>query len=146
MAYHTSLSAELRQIAPSVKTILVAQGQLDTTMFREVRVRGWLQRFLGPVIGAQEVAMGIVKLLDEGKGGEVRLPLFARLIAWLFVLPVGLAKLLRDFSGVDFVVDVGEATGLPNGGESIEEKSVRFEESESDSEESGNDTLAQQRL
>ena len=143
MAYHTSLSAEMRQIAPSVKTILVAQGQLDTIMFREMKVRGWLQRFLGPVIGAQEVAMGIVKLLDQGKGGEVRLPVFARLIAWLFVLPVGLAKLLRDFSGVDAVVDVGGLTGLPDSDESKEEKSVRFDDSASDSEVSSSDRLAQ---
>ena len=131
-------------MAPSVKMILVAQGQLDTTMFRNVKVRGWLQRFLAPVIGAQEVALGIVKLLDQGKGGEIRLPVFAKLIAWLFVMPEGVLKLFRDFSGVDAVVDVAGATGLPNGGELKGEKSVRFEsESESDSEISNSDRLAQ---
>ena len=133
LAYHVSLSAELRQIAPSVKTILVAQGQLDTVMFREVKVRGWLQRFLGPVIGAQEVAMAIVKLLDAGNGGEVRLPVFAGLIAWLFVLPVGVARILRDFSGVDAVVDVGGSSGFMNGGDIEDKKGITVEKSEDDS-------------
>lgn len=104
-------------------------------MFREVKVRGWLQRFLGPVLGAREVAMGVVKLLDEGKGGEVRLPTYAALVPWLLVLPSGMARLLRDFSGVDAVVDVkareiawpsGEKA---NGGESKDGDLV--EESES---------------
>ena len=115
LAYHASLSAELRQIAPAVKTILVAQGQLDTAMFREVRVRGWLQRFLGPVVGAQEVAVGIVRLLDQGRGGEVRVPVFAKWVAWLFVLPVGVGRVLRDFSGVDDVVEGEVGMGLPDG-------------------------------
>lgn len=86
-------------------------------MFRKVRLRGWLQRFLGPVIGAREVAMAIVKLLDQGKGGEVRLPAYAAMIPWLFILPSGLGRLLRDFSGVDSVVVVeGRENGSIGGG------------------------------
>ena len=84
-------------------------------MFRQVQVRGWLQRFLGPVIGAREVALGIMKLLDQGKGGEVRLPAYAALIPWLFVLPCGVARFLRGFSGVDAVVDGGEGEAIANG-------------------------------
>lgn len=59
--------------------------------------------------------MGIMQLLDQGKGGEVRLPAYAALIPWLFVLPCGVARFLRGFSGVDAVVDGGEGGAIANG-------------------------------
>ena len=90
--------------------------------------------------------MAIVRLLDQGKGGEVRLPAFAGLIAWLGVLPVGVAGWLRDFSGVDSVVNAGgvagEVVGLRGGGDMKGEKNVRFEDAESDSDGVGSDESA----
>ena len=114
IAYHNSLTAELADIAPQIKTILVAPGQLDTQLFKNVKLRGWLRNFFGPVVAAGEVAVRIVELIDKGEGGLVCLPAYARYIAWLGVLPVGVQRVLKGWSGIDgaFVLekrDVGEA-------------------------------------
>ena len=140
LAYHASLSAELAQSIPQIKTVLVAQGQLDTELFREVKVRGWLQRFTGPVIGAQEVALRIVKLLDEGRGGEVRTPFYAAQIGWMDVLPACIKSFLRSWSGVDHVVQVAESMKqTAEGKRSAVQTQAKSEMSETDSSEEEED-------
>lgn len=101
LAYHASLATELALIAPRVKTILVATGQLDTQMFGNVKLRGWLRNFFAPVVAAGEVAVKIVGLIDRGEGGVVSEPAYARWIAWLGVLPVGLQRLVKRWAGTD---------------------------------------------
>lgn len=100
-AYHASLTAELSFGAPQVKTILVAPGQLDTRMFHNVKLRGWLRNFLAPVVGAGELAVRIVEMVDRGDGGVVSEPAYARWIAWLHVLPAGMERVARGCSGLD---------------------------------------------
>ena len=108
LAYHASMTAELASEAPQVKTILVAPGQLDTQLFGNVKLRGWLRNFFGPVVGAGEMAVKIVDMVDRGEGGVVSEPAYARWIAWLGVLPVGLQRMVRNWGGVDdaFAADV----------------------------------------
>lgn len=108
LAYHASLTSELASKAPQVKTILVAPGQLDTQMFGNVKLRGWARNFFGPIIGAGEVAVKIVEMIDRGEGGVVSEPAYARWIAWLGVLPAGLQRVAKSWAGMDdaFVVDV----------------------------------------
>lgn len=101
LAYHASLTAELAAVAPQIKTVLVATGQLDTQLFGDVKLRGWWRRFFGPVVGAGEVAVRIVALLDAGLGGEVKVPTYAAWIAWMGVLPLGVKRVVRGWSGVD---------------------------------------------
>ena len=101
LAYHSSLSAELATKVPQIKTVLVKPGQLDTQLFENIKVRGWLRNFFGPVVGAGEVAVKIAELIDRGEGGVVSLPAYARWIAWLEILPVGLQRVIRDWTGID---------------------------------------------
>ncbi|KAL9630986.1 MAG: hypothetical protein Q9164_006133 [Protoblastenia rupestris] len=101
LAYHSSLSAELASTAPQIKTILVAPGQLDTQPFSHIHVQGWLQNFVGPVVGAGELAVRVVEMIDQGLGGEVRMPEFAKWVGCLGVLPMGLQRGLRWWSGLD---------------------------------------------
>lgn len=101
LAYHASLTSELASIAPLVKTILVAPGQLDTQMFSNVYLRGWSRNFFGPVVGAGEVAVKIVEMIDRGEGGVVSEPAYARWIAWLGLLPVGVQRLAKSWAGTD---------------------------------------------
>ena len=100
-ACHNCLSAELAGFAPQIKTILVAPGQLDTQLFGTVKLRGFVRNFLAPVVGAGEVAVKIVEMVDGGDGGVVSLPASARWIAWMAVLPVGVQRVLREWAGVD---------------------------------------------
>lgn len=108
LAYHASLTSELASKAPQVKTILVVPGQLDTQMFGNVKLRGWARNFFGPVVGAGEVAVKIVEMIDRGEGGVVSEPAYARWIPWQGVLPAGLQRVARNWAGLDdaFVVDV----------------------------------------
>ena len=126
IAYHNSITAELADMAPQIKTILVAPGQLDTQLFKNVRLRGWLQNFFGPVVAAGEAAVRIVEMIDKGEGGLVCLPAYARYIAWLGVLPVGVQRMLRGWSGVDsaFVVEKGD---VGEGGNSSEKQGRKGE-------------------
>ena len=101
LAYHASLTSELAVKAPKVKTILVTPGQLDTQLFGNVKLRGWARTFFGPIVGAGEVAVKIVEMIDRGEGGVVSEPAYARWIAWLGVLPAGLQRLARSWAGID---------------------------------------------
>lgn len=70
-------------------------------MFAAVRLGGWTRRFFAPVVEVRELAVKLVAMIDSGEGGVLAMPAYARWIAWLAVLPVGLQKLLRSWSGVD---------------------------------------------
>lgn len=101
LGYNAALTAELASTAPQVKAILVAPGQLDTQMFGNVKLRGWWRNFLGPVVGAGQVAVKIVEVIDTGNGGVVSEPAYARWIAWLSVLPAGLQRIAKSWAGMD---------------------------------------------
>ncbi|MCJ1477410.1 hypothetical protein MMC13_006081 [Lambiella insularis] len=100
LAYHSSLTAELSTASPNIKTILVAPGHLSTELFRGLQQHP-VQRFFGPVVEVQALAMKIVTMIDEGRGGVIAEPLYARWISVMDILPVGLQKLLRGLAGVD---------------------------------------------
>ena len=105
-ALHTSLAMELRQqgLTDKVKTVLVETGQIDTDLFKGVETPS---NFFGPILDTREVAKEIVKLIDDGNSGLVRLPAYARFINWYMVLPAGLQMLVRWASGID--VALGKA-------------------------------------
>jgi NAD(P)-dependent dehydrogenase (short-subunit alcohol dehydrogenase family) len=99
VAYHTSLTAELAPY-PNIKTILVTPGQMSTEMFNGLD-QGPVANFFGPVIEPQELALKLVKMISEGRGGVLAEPAYARWISAMEVLPVGIQKVLRDLAGVD---------------------------------------------
>lgn len=103
IAMHASLRAELAsstapQGAEDVRTILVTPGQLSTTLFAGVETPS---SFFGPVVEPVELAKEIVRMIDAGESGEISMPLYARWIEWMNVLPVSLQRLARRISGVD---------------------------------------------
>ncbi|EON67512.1 hypothetical protein W97_06880 [Coniosporium apollinis CBS 100218] len=102
LALHASLAAELAQhpdpAARDIKMILVAPGQLGTSMFEKVRTPS---AFLAPVVEPNELAKEIIRMVDAGESGEISMPLYARWI-WLWGrLPVGVRKLVRTAGGID---------------------------------------------
>ena len=105
IAWHHSLTAEIATTKPNVRTILVATGQLDTELFSHAKVQGRLQGFLAPVLGAGEVAMRIVEMIDAGRGGQIRMPFYANWIPLLAILPAAMQKSLRWWSGIDVAME-----------------------------------------
>ncbi|KAK0280077.1 hypothetical protein LTR35_008227 [Friedmanniomyces endolithicus] len=103
IALHASLRAELASpMAPEgaerIRTVLVTPGQFSTTLFAGVQTPS---SFLGPVVEVMELAGEIVRMVDAGESGEIGMPLYARYIEWLHVLPAGLQRVVRKLSGMD---------------------------------------------
>lgn len=99
IAMHNSLAAEVAAY-PKIKTILVAPGQLSTEMFGDLKLNA-LQRFVGPVVPVSEFAVQLVKMINDGRGGVLAEPFYARWIGALECLPWGAQKLVRSWAGVD---------------------------------------------
>ena len=100
LALHQSLRAELAQMpdAEEIKTILVTPGQMGTKMFSGVKTPS---NFLGPVVSPAQIAKDIMNMVEKGESGEIAVPLYARYIQVLSVLPVGVQTLVRRWSGID---------------------------------------------
>ena len=104
IALHASLRAELTSPshaprgAHRIRTILVMPGQLSTPLFAGLQTPS---TFLGPVVEPVELAREIVRTIDAGESGEISVPLYARWVEWLAVLPAGLQRVVRGLSGVD---------------------------------------------
>ena len=99
---HASLRAELKYFehpsAKNIKTILVAPGQLGTSLFSGVKTPS---EFLAPVVEPVELAKEIVNMIDSGLSGEIRIPFYADWIPIFQALPVSLQQMLRTWSGLD---------------------------------------------
>ncbi|KAM0349723.1 hypothetical protein ACHAPU_003552 [Fusarium lateritium] len=97
-ALHRSLTAELRESHPDIRTVLVTPGQVSTPLFYGVQTPN---SFIAPVVEPVDVTKEIVAAIDSGKGATVAMPLYARWVDWLNVLPVGVQTIARWVAGVD---------------------------------------------
>ncbi|KAF2169413.1 hypothetical protein M409DRAFT_65086 [Zasmidium cellare ATCC 36951] len=103
IAMHTALRSELASSsategADNIRMLLVTPGQLATPLFKGLETPS---DFFGPVVEPVELAREIAKMIDAGESGQISLPLYAKLIEWMHVLPAGLERLARRISGVD---------------------------------------------
>lgn len=98
IALHKSLTAELRQSHPDIRTVLVTPGQLSTPLFYGVQTPN---SFFAPVVEPVEVAKEIISAIDDGLAESISTPLYARLMDWYNVLPVALQRLARRLAGID---------------------------------------------
>jgi NAD(P)-dependent dehydrogenase (short-subunit alcohol dehydrogenase family) len=94
---HHALTAELAEY-PFIKTLLVTPGQMSTPLFNGVKTPN---NFWAPVLEPVDVAKEVIAAIDEGKGGEIAMPLFSRWAAVFWVLPVSVRRALRALSGMD---------------------------------------------
>ncbi|KAL1838566.1 hypothetical protein VTJ49DRAFT_2526 [Mycothermus thermophilus] len=97
-ALHRSLTAELRQSHPNIRTVLVTPGQLSTPLFYGVSTPN---RFFAPVVEPVDVAKEVIAAVDSGRNAHLAMPLYARWIDWYSVLPASLQVLARRLAGVD---------------------------------------------
>ncbi|KAG6007494.1 putative secondary metabolism biosynthetic enzyme [Claviceps maximensis] len=97
-ALHRSLTAELRETHPEIRTVLVTPGQLSTPLFHGVQTPS---SFLAPVVEPVDVAREIIAAVDDGRSAEVGMPLYARWADWYHVLPAGVQVVVRALAGVD---------------------------------------------
>lgn len=102
LAFHSSLRAELDQSshpnAEWIRTVLCIPGQMSTPLFGNVKTPS---NFLAPVVEPIELAKGIIQMVENGVSGEVTAPLYTHFVGWYGVLPAGVQKLVRRWSGID---------------------------------------------
>jgi short-subunit dehydrogenase len=103
LALHHSLRAELAQIpeAAEIKTILVTPGQMSTKMFADVKPPS---NFFGPTATPAELGKNIIKLIERGESGEIAIPLYSQYVGFFMILPAGIQRLVRQWSGLDKAV------------------------------------------
>lgn len=108
-ALHKSLVAELKD-TPEIKTVLVTPGQLSTPLFNGVRTPN---SFLAPLLEPVDVAKEVIAAIDSGSSAVLAMPLYARWIDWMNVLPVGVQTIVRKMAGVDSAMKgfVGRSAG-----------------------------------
>ncbi|KAK0651218.1 hypothetical protein B0T16DRAFT_321962 [Cercophora newfieldiana] len=97
-AMHKSLTAELRETHPDIRTVLVTAGQLSTPLFYGVQTPN---AFLAPVVEPVDVAKEIIAAIDNGHNASIGMPLYARWIDWYNVLPIGVQAIARRIAAVD---------------------------------------------
>lgn len=113
-ALHKSLAAELKD-TPEIKTILVSPGQLSTPLFNGVKTPN---SFLAPLLEPVDVAKEVIAAIDSGSSAVLAMPLYARWIDWMNVLPVGVQTIVRKMAGLDSAMkgfvgrNVGEKESL----------------------------------
>ncbi|KAL2136689.1 hypothetical protein VTI74DRAFT_2100 [Chaetomium olivicolor] len=117
-ALHRSLTAELRQSHPQIRTVLVTPGQLSTPLFYGVQTPN---SFLAPVVEPVDVAKEVIAAIDNGRNAAIGMPLYARWMDWYNVLPLGVQAVVRRLAGVDtamrnFVGRKGVREGKEGGG------------------------------
>ncbi|CAI5760156.1 unnamed protein product [Candida verbasci] len=101
IALHESLTYELGppSLNPyGIKTLLVCPGQLKTKMFENVKTPSTI---LAPELEPKFVASYVIKSIEQGRRGEIKLPMYGKLIPIFRAFPWPLVEITRKFSGID---------------------------------------------
>ena len=101
VGFDESLRAELRRIAPDVRTTVVCPYYVDTGLAEGVETRF---RFLLPILEQDDVADRVVRAIQRNQA-VLDIPLMVRLIPLMRLLPVPLLDRLADFLGVNTSMD-----------------------------------------
>jgi short-subunit dehydrogenase len=99
--YHELLTHPDRNAFSRVKTLLVEPGMLSTQLFSDITKLPWYAHFFGPVLEAKDVAKEILRVVERGEGGVIRMPFYAKCVPMLGVLPGSLQRVVRWWSGID---------------------------------------------
>ncbi|WLF81252.1 hypothetical protein PVL30_005049 [Lodderomyces elongisporus] len=101
IALHESLTYELGppSLNPhGVKTLLVCPGQLKTGLFTGVKTPSTI---LAPELDPKFVASRVVRAIEEGRRGEIKLPMYGKLVPVFRALPWPVVEIARAVSGID---------------------------------------------
>lgn len=101
VAFHELLTYELGPplLTPlGVKTLLVCPGQMRTELFRGVKTPLLL---LAPELEPAHVAREIVRALELGRRGEIKLPLYGKFLPVFRAVPWPVTEVARYLLGID---------------------------------------------
>lgn len=81
-----------------IKTLLVCPGQLKSGLFENVKTPS---SFLAPELDSKYVAKNILKALELGRRGEIKLPAYSKFIPIFRAFPWPIVEFVRNISGID---------------------------------------------
>lgn len=74
---------------------------LSTHLFSEITRLPWYAHFFGPVLEAKDVAKEILRYVERGDGGVIRMPFYAKCVPLLGLLPGAVQGCVRWWCGID---------------------------------------------
>lgn len=101
VALHESLTYELGPPLRSphgIKTLLVCPGQMRTDLFHGVMTPSSL---LAPELDPGYVASKVVRALESGRRGEIKLPFYGNILPIFRAVPWPVTEAARYWSGID---------------------------------------------
>ena len=103
---HYTLTAEIAtspapEVRKGVKTVLVEPGQIHTKLFSDITDVPWYANFFGPVLEVNEVAKAVVRQLESGESGVIRMPFYSKCMPVYGTMPGCMQRFMRWFSGID---------------------------------------------
>ncbi|KAI5293539.1 hypothetical protein KEM52_005445 [Ascosphaera acerosa] len=102
-AAHRALQAELHASGAggAVKALLVEMGQVATPLFAALDTPN---AFFAPVVPPAAVAEQVMRVVEAGRGGVLRVPFYANFVGLYAILPGSVQRLARWLSGIDLAV------------------------------------------
>ena len=91
-----------------IKTLLVAPGQMRTTLFNGVNTPSSI---FAPELEPSYVAQKIVRALKCGRRGELQLPLYGHFLPLVRATPWPITLFVRRMSGMDEAMDSHSTVG-----------------------------------
>lgn len=112
---HNTLTNELAvhpsaNVRKSLKTILVEPGMMNTQLFADITTVPWYANFFGPVLDVKDMAQAIVRMLERGEGGVIRMPVYCAFMPLYGILPGSIQRFVRWFAGIDQAIVVEKKT------------------------------------
>ncbi|KAG4302020.1 hypothetical protein PCANB_001903 [Pneumocystis canis] len=98
ISFHESLKYELLHLNSNIQTTLVVPGQLNTTLFQNIKTPS---RLLAPVLDPAYVAEKIAKAIINNSSREIYTPLYCLILPILRCMPVKFQKVFRNLTGAD---------------------------------------------
>ncbi|KAK9465146.1 hypothetical protein V1512DRAFT_211677 [Lipomyces arxii] len=105
LGLYESLTYELgpnAEYESGVRTVLVTTGQMSTMLFEGVNTP---HRLAARILETSEVADRVMLALNRGEQGRITLPVYAKLMPIVRVLPRTLVSAFRFISGIDHGMD-----------------------------------------
>lgn len=94
---HEALTQEVSYL-PLIRLLLVATGQLTTTMFHDVTPP---RQFFAPIVNHYDLAKSIVNKIEKGEKGVLCNPLYANFLPLVKCMPIFVQDFCRWISGMD---------------------------------------------
>ncbi|GMM50041.1 hypothetical protein DASB73_009990 [Starmerella bacillaris] len=99
--FYESLYYQNKTLGKRTRVLCITPGQLDTTMFEKVKTPS---EFFSPIMRSAPLSKTICDAIAKGRTGEMLMPMYARWLPIMALLPRSIINMLRDYIGIDHAI------------------------------------------